>query len=174
MKEGEIDMLDNVWKEVKNNHSLSKLREVRFRQAVTQIAEATGEKPPKFEDHTPFSKRGMEDLLKLNELVSTVRTEIIPPRPNKTIKAQTLLVLMGVFLNIMTEPLHQNDKALPRGLHVQPNYSMYNCGNRKTDVQLYNTKDHPIVLSKGTAVARMVTANEVPGTVVADGTVGAL
>ena len=42
------------------------------------------------------------------------------------------------------------------------------------DVQLYNTKDHPIVLSKGTAVARMVAANEVPGTVVADGTVSAL
>ena len=51
---------------------------------------------------------------------------------------------------------------------------MYNCSNRKTDVQLYNTKDHPIVLSKGTAVARMVAANEVPGTVVADGTVGTL
>ena len=51
---------------------------------------------------------------------------------------------------------------------------MYNCSNQKTGVQLYNTKDHPIVLSKGTAVVRMVAANEVPGTVVADGTVGAL
>ena len=81
---------------------------------------------------------------------------------------------MGVCMNVMTEPLHQNDKALPQGLHVQPSYSMYNCGNRKIDVQLYNTKDHPIVLLKGTAVARMVTANEVPGTVVADGTVGTL
>ena len=30
MKEGEIDMLDNIWKQVKNNHSLSKLREVGF------------------------------------------------------------------------------------------------------------------------------------------------
>ena len=27
MKEREMDMLDNVWKQVKNNHSLSKLRE---------------------------------------------------------------------------------------------------------------------------------------------------
>ena len=61
-------------------------------------------------------------------------------------------------------------KAVTQGLHVWPSYSTYNCGNRKTDVQLYNTKDHSIVLSKGTAVARMVTANEVPGTVVADGT----
>ena len=27
MKEGEMDMLDNVWKQVKKNHSLSKLTE---------------------------------------------------------------------------------------------------------------------------------------------------
>ena len=78
---------------------------------------------------------------------------------------------MGVNMNVMTEPLHCNDKALPPGLHVQPSYSMYNCSNQKTDVQLYNTKDHPIVFLKGIAVARMVAANEVPGTVVADGTV---
>ena len=77
-------------------------------------------------------------------------------------------------MNVMMEPLHWNDKVLPQGLHVQPSYSTYNCSNRKTDVQLYNTKDHPIVLLKGTAVARMVTANEVPGTVVVDGTVGTL
>ena len=87
MKEREIDMLDNVWKRVKNNRSLSKLREVGFRQAVTQIAEATGEKPPEFEDHTPFSNKGMEDLLELSKLVSTIRREIIPPQSNKTIKA---------------------------------------------------------------------------------------
>ena len=175
MKEGEVDMLDNVWKQVKNNHSLSKLREkVEFWQAVAQIAEETGEKPPEFKDHTPFSNKGMEDLLKLNELVSTVRTEIIPPWSNKTIKAQTLLVLMGVCMNVMMEPLHRNDKVLPQGLHVRPSYSTFNCSNRKTDVQLYNTKDHPIVLSKGAAVARMIAANEVPRTVVADGTVGTL
>ena len=79
-------------------------------------------------------------------------------------------------MNVMTESLHQNDKALPQGLHVRCSYGTYNCGNRKMDVQQYNTRDHPIVLSKGTAVARMVTANEVPWTVVADGrsTVSAL
>ena len=148
MKEGEMDMLDNIWKQV-NSHSLSKLREkVGFQWAVAQIVEETGEKPPEFEDHTPFSNKGMEDLLELNELVSTIRTEIIPPQSNKTIKAGTPLVLMGVHMNVMTEPLHQNDKALPRGLHVRPSYSTYNCGNRKTNVQLYNTKDHPLSYQK--------------------------
>ena len=73
MKEGELDVLDNVWKRVRNNRSLSKLREeVGFRKAVTQVAEGIGEEPPEFEHHMPFSNRGMKDLLELDELVSTI------------------------------------------------------------------------------------------------------
>ena len=41
-------------------------------------------------------------------------------------------------------------------------------------VQLYNTKGQAIIIKKGTTVAQMVAANEVPETVVADSTVGAL
>ena len=80
MKEGEIEMLDNIWKRVKNNRSLTKLREeVGFQEAMVQVDKAAGEEPPEFKDHTPYSNKGMEDLLELNELASTVRTEIIPP-----------------------------------------------------------------------------------------------
>ena len=63
MKEGDMDMLDNVWKQVRNNRSLSKLRgEIGFRKAMTQVAEVIGEEPPEFEDHMPFSNRGIKDL----------------------------------------------------------------------------------------------------------------
>ena len=141
---------------------------------MVQVARAAREEPPEFEDHTPYSNKGMEDLLELNELASTVRTEIIPPQSNNTIKARTPLVLMGTHMNVLIEPLHWDNGALHRGLHVRPSYGMYNCGSRKTNIQLYNTKDHPIILKKGTPVARMVAANEVPETVVADGTVGGL
>ena len=116
----------------------------------------------------------MEDLLELNEIASATKTEIIPPRCNKTIWAHTPLVLMGTQMNVMTEPLHRTDKALPRGLHVHPSYGTYNCGSQKMTVQLYNTKDHTIIIKKGTAVAQMVAANEVPEMVVADCVVGAL
>ena len=116
----------------------------------------------------------MEDLLELNKLASATGMGIIPPQSNKTIKACTPLVLMGTSMNMMTEPLHQNDKALPRGLHVCPSYGMYSCGSQKTMVQLYNIKDYAIVVKKVTAVARMVATNEDPETVVTDGTVGAL
>ena len=116
----------------------------------------------------------MEDLLELNEVASAIKTEIIPPQSNKTIKAHTQLVLMGTSMNVMMEPLHQIDKALPRGLHVHPSYGMYNCGSQRMTVQLHNTKDHAIIIKKGTAVARMVATNEVPEMVMANGTVGAL
>ena len=104
-------------------------------------------------DHTLYSNRGMKDLLKLNEKASATKTEIIPPRSNKTIRAHTLLVLMGTKMNIMTEPLHRTDKALPQGLHVCPSYGTYTCGSQKTTIQLYNTKDHAIIIKKGTVVA---------------------
>ena len=79
LKKGEIEMMDSVWKRVKNNRSLSKLREeVGIREAMVQVAKATGQEPPKFKDHTPYSNQGMEDLLKLNELASATRMEIIP------------------------------------------------------------------------------------------------
>ena len=116
----------------------------------------------------------MEDLLELNEIASATKTEIIPPRSNKTVWACTPLVLMGTKMNVMTEPLHWTDKALPQGLHVYPSYGTDNFGSQKMTIQLYNTKDHAIIIKKGIAVARMVATNEVPEVVVADGTVGAL
>ena len=80
LKEGEIEMLDSIWKRVKNNRSLSKLQEeVGIREAMVWVAWATGQEPPKFEDHTPYSNRGIEALLKLNEVASAIKTENIPP-----------------------------------------------------------------------------------------------
>ena len=70
------------------------------------VAQTTGQEPPKFEDHTPYSNRGMEDLLILSEVASAIKTEIILPQSNKTIKAHSPLVLMGTSMNMMTEPLH--------------------------------------------------------------------
>ena len=35
---------------------------------MVQVAKGTGQKPPKFEDHTPDLNQGMEDLLEWNEL----------------------------------------------------------------------------------------------------------
>ena len=73
---------------------------------MVRVAQATGQEPPKFKDHTPYSNQGMEDLLKLNEVASAIKTEIILPQSNKTIKAHIPLVLMGTSMNVMMKPLH--------------------------------------------------------------------
>ena len=72
MKEGEIELLDSIWKQVKNNQSLSKLwDEIGLWEAVVQVAKAAGIEMPEFKDHSSYSNWGMEDLLELNELIST-------------------------------------------------------------------------------------------------------
>ena len=43
------------------------------------MAKSAGQEPPKFEDNMPYSNWGIEDLLKLDELASMIRMEIIPP-----------------------------------------------------------------------------------------------
>ena len=70
------------------------------------VAHATGQRPPEFKDHTPYLNQGRKDLLKLNEIASVTKTEIILPRSNKTIWAHTPLALMGTKMNVMTEQLH--------------------------------------------------------------------
>ena len=79
LKEGEIEMLDSVWKRVKNNHCPS------CERSDLRGYGSGGQEPPRFEDHTPYLNRGMEDLVKLNKLASATRMEIIPPQSNKTI-----------------------------------------------------------------------------------------
>ena len=47
LKEGKIEMLDSIWKRVKNNRSLLKLREeVGIREAMVWVAQATDQEPP--------------------------------------------------------------------------------------------------------------------------------
>ena len=70
------------------------------------VAHATSQRPPEFKDHMPYSNIEMEDLLELNEIASTTRTEIIPARSNKTIQAHTPLILTGAKMNVITEPVH--------------------------------------------------------------------
>ena len=100
LKEGEIEMLDSV--EMGQKQSI-------IVQIVRRGYSSGDQEPPrpKFEDHTPYLNQVMEDLLELYKLASATRMEIIPPQSNKTIKARTLLVLMGTSMNVMTEPLHQ-------------------------------------------------------------------
>ena len=97
-----------------------------------------------------------------------------PPRQNRIIKGQTSLVLFGTKMNVATEPLRRGDPPLPHGLHLRSSHSMYNCGSQKIHISLYNTKDQPMIIQKGTPVGHMVAAKIVPDKILLPGTLEAL
>ena len=175
MKEGEIELLDEVWKQTKTHRSFAKLHKlVGFHQAAITCAEKQGIELPQFEDHTPYSNKGMEDLLDIDKVIFAVNTVVIPPRQNKIIKGQTSLVLHGTKMNMATEPLKRGDPPLPRGLHLWLSHPRYNCRSQMIHVSLYNTKDQLAVIQKGTSVSHMVSANAIPEKVLLPGTLEAL
>ena len=116
----------------------------------------------------------MEDLLDIDEVIFAVNTVVISPRQNKIINGQTFLVLYGTKMNVASEPLKRGDPPLPRGLHLWLSHTRYNCRSQKIHVSLYNTKDQPVVIQKGTLVGCMVTANAIPEKVLLPGTLETL
>ena len=77
-------------------------------------------------------------------------------------------------MNVSTEPLKRGDPPLPRGLHLRLSHTRYNCRSQKIHVSLYNTKDQPVVIQKGTPVSHMAAANAIPKKVLLPGTLEAL
>ena len=116
----------------------------------------------------------MEDLLDIDEVIYVVNTVVIPPWQNRIIKGWTSLVLFGTKINVVTEPLKRGDLPLPHGLYLRSSHMMYNCGSQKIHVSLYNTKDQPMIIQKGTPVGCMVAANVIPNKILLPGTLEAL
>ena len=116
----------------------------------------------------------MEDLLDIDEVIHAVNTVVIPPRASIIIKSQTSLVLFGTKMNMVTKPLKRGHLPLPRGLHLWLSHARHNCGSQKVHAALYNKKDQPAVIQKGTPVSCMVAANIIPEKVLLPGTLEAL
>ena len=116
----------------------------------------------------------MEDLLDIDTFIHAVNTVVIPPRSSRIIKGWTSLVLFGTKMNVVTEPLKRGDLPLPRGLHLWPSHTRYNCESQKVHVALHNMKDQPVVIQKGTPVGHMVATNIIPEKVLLPGTLEAL
>ena len=115
----------------------------------------------------------MEDLLAIDEVIHAVNTVVIPSRASRIIKGQTSLVLSRTKMNVATEPLKREDPPLPRGLHLWTSHARYNCGRQKVYVALYNTKDQPLVIKKGTPVGHVVATNIILEKVLLPGTLEA-
>ena len=65
-------------------------------------------------------------------------------------------------MNVMTHGLEKRSPLLPLGVDVQSTYTTLATGSNRVAVVLRNNTGDWLEIGKGTLVARMVAANQVP------------
>ena len=100
--------------------------------------------------------------LSVDEVVQVSHKCKIPPFGHKVIHGSVGLVLQGYRMNVMTHGLEKRSPLLPLGVDVQSVYMMLATGSNRVAVVLRNNTRDWLAIGKGTPVARMVAANQVP------------
>ena len=100
--------------------------------------------------------------LSVDEVVRVSHKCRVPPFGHKVIHGSVSLVLQGYRMNVMTHGLEKRSPSLPLGIDVQSTYATLSTGSNRIAVVLRNNTHDWIEIGKGTLVARMVAANQVP------------
>ena len=100
--------------------------------------------------------------LSVDEVVRVSHKCKVPPFGHKVIHGSVSLVLQGYRMNVMTLGLEKRSPLLPLGIDVQSAYATLSTGSNRVAVVLRNNTRDWIEIGKGTLVARMVAANQVP------------
>ena len=101
-------------------------------------------------------------LLSVDEVLRVSHKCKVPPFGHKVIHGSVSLVLQGYRMNMMTHGLEKRSPLLPLGIDVQSAYATLSMGSNRVAVVLRNNTRNWIEIGKGTPVARMVAANQVP------------
>ena len=100
--------------------------------------------------------------LSVDEVVRVSHKCKVPPFGHKVIHGSVSLVLQGYRMNVMTHGLEKRSPVLQLGIDVQSAYVTLSTGSNRVAVVLRNNTRDWIEIGKGTPVARMVAANQVP------------
>ena len=100
--------------------------------------------------------------LSVDEVVRVSHKCKVPPFSHKVIHGSVSLVLQGYRMNVMTHGLEKRSPLLPLTIDVQSAYATLSTGSNRVAVVLRNNTQDWIEIGKGTPVARMVAANQVP------------
>ena len=100
--------------------------------------------------------------LSVDEVVQVSHKCKVPPFGHKVIHGSVSLVLQGYRMNVMTHGLERRSPLLPLGIDVQSAYAMLSTGSNRVAAVLRNNTRDWIEIGKGTPVAQMVAANQVP------------
>ena len=119
--------------------------------------------------HARMSQLTVDDVanklvapLSVDEVVQVSHKCKIPPFGHKVIHSSVGLVLQGYRMNVMTHGLEKRSPLLPLGVDVQSAYTMLAAGSNRVTVVLRNNTRDWLEIGKGTPVARMVAASQVP------------
>ena len=119
--------------------------------------------------HARMSQLAVEDManksvapLTVDEVVRVSHKCKVPPFSHKVIHGSVGLVLQGYRMNVMTHGLEKRSPLLPLGIDIQSAYTTLATGSNGVTVVLRNNTRDWIEIRKGTPVARMVAANQVP------------
>ena len=100
--------------------------------------------------------------LSVDKVVQVSHKCKVPPFSHKVIHGSVGLVLQGYRMNVMTHGLEKRSPLLPLGIDIQSAYATLATDSNRVVVVLRNTTRDWIEIGKGTRVARMVAANQVP------------
>ena len=119
--------------------------------------------------HAQMSQLAVDDVayklvapLSVDEVVRVSHRCKVPPFGHKVIHGSVGLVLQGYRMNVMTHGLEKRLPLLPLRVDVQSAYATLATGSNRVTVVLRNNTRDWIEIGKGTPVARMVAANQVP------------
>ena len=101
-------------------------------------------------------------LNSVDEVVKVSKKFQVPPFGHKVIHGHTRLVLTDCRLNVMTHELETRSPRLPLGIDLLSTYATLATGSGHVAVVLQNNTDNWVEVDKGTAIARMVPANQMP------------
>ena len=104
----------------------------------------------------PISPNSVDEVVKVSKKFQ------VPPFGHKVIHGRTRLVLTGCRLNVMTHGLETRSPRLPLGVDVLSTYATLATGSGCVAVVLRNNTDNWVEVDKGTPIARMVSANQMP------------
>ena len=119
--------------------------------------------------HAHMSQLAVDDVanklvapLSVDEVVRVSHKWKVPSFSHKVIHGSVDLVLQGYRMNVMTHGLEKRLPLLPLGIDVQSAYATLATGSNRVAVVLRNNTQDWLEIRKGTPVARMVAANQVP------------
>ena len=119
--------------------------------------------------HAQMSQLAVDDVanksvapLSVDEVFRVTHKCKIPPFSHKVIHSSVGLVLQGYRMNVMTHGLEKRSPLLPLRIDVQSAYAMLATSSNWITVVLRNNTQDWIEIGKGTPIARMVAANQVP------------